>query len=156
MSDKTCDHTSVGMLVRDGNRLLLIERKKFPFGFAPPAGHVDSDPTYEVAARRELQEEAGLDAMTLELVLEKDKFNVCRRKGGTWHHWNVYNVTTKGELQRSEEETKQIGWFSIAEIQKLAERTEAYMQGKISDESWRRQPGIEPVWYEHLKDLKII
>jgi len=25
------------------DKLLLIERKKFPFGFAPPAGHVDGD-----------------------------------------------------------------------------------------------------------------
>jgi ADP-ribose pyrophosphatase YjhB (NUDIX family) len=156
MSDKVCDHTSVGMLVWDNNKLLLIERKKFPFGFAPPAGHVDGDPTYEVAAKRELREEAGLETVSLEPVLDKDKSNPCRRKDGTWHHWTVYNVTTKGELKRSEEETKQIGWFSVAEVQALAERTEGYLQGKISDEAWRQQPGLEPVWYEHLKDLKVL
>jgi len=156
MSDAPCDHTSVGMLVRDGDRLLLIERKKFPFGFAPPAGHVDDDPTYEAAAIRELSEEVGLEAVSLELVLEKDKPNHCRRKDGTWHHWNVYNVTTKGDIKRSEEETKQAGWFSITEVRELADRTQQYLQGKIPDEAWRQQPGLEPVWYEHLTDLKIL
>ena len=38
---KKCDHTSVGMLVWKNKKILLIERKKAPFGFAPPAGHVD-------------------------------------------------------------------------------------------------------------------
>lgn len=37
---KICDHTSVGMFVWRGGKLLLIERAKFPFGFAVPAGHL--------------------------------------------------------------------------------------------------------------------
>ena len=53
-----CDHTSVGILVWKEEKLLLIERKNFPFGFAPPAGHLDGD-TYEEAAKRELLEETG-------------------------------------------------------------------------------------------------
>jgi ADP-ribose pyrophosphatase YjhB (NUDIX family) len=156
VSDKTCDHTSVGMIVWDNGSLLLIERKKFPFGFAPPAGHVDGDGTYEIAAKRELHEEVGLSTVSLELVLEQDKRNSCRRKYGTWHHWKVYNVTTVGEIKRSKEEAKQAGWFSVAEVNELARRTENYLQGKISENSWRKRPGLEVVWYEHLKDLKIL
>ena len=57
---KKCDHTSVGMLVWKEDKLLLIERKKPPFGFALPAGHVDGDDSFEVAAKRELEEEVGL------------------------------------------------------------------------------------------------
>jgi len=156
MSDKTCDHTSVGMIVRDDDKLLLIERKKFPFGFAAPAGHVDGDSSYEVAAKRELREEVGLETISLELVLDKDKSNPCRRKGGTWHHWNVYNVDTKGEIERSAAETKQADWFTMSAVRKLADRTQAYLQGSVSEESWQSQPGLEPVWYEHFKDLKIL
>lgn len=144
------------MLVWNDSRLLLIERKKFPFGFAPPAGHVDDDPTYEVAAKRELQEEVGLDTISLKLVLEKDKPNHCRRKDGTWHHWKVYNVSTKGEVGRSEEETKQTNWFSATELRKLADRTQEYLQGNVSEASWQRRPGLELVWYEHFMDLKIL
>ena len=46
-----CDHTSVGILVWKDSKLLLIERKNFQFGFAPPAGHLDGD-FYEEAAKR--------------------------------------------------------------------------------------------------------
>lgn len=36
-----CNHTSAGVIVRQHDRLLLLERKKFPVGFACPAGHYD-------------------------------------------------------------------------------------------------------------------
>lgn len=87
--NKTCDHTSVGMLVRDGDLFLLIERATFPFGFALPAGHVDGDPSFEAAARRELREEVGLETATLKELLDKHMDNPCRREGGTWHHWKA-------------------------------------------------------------------
>ena len=55
-----CDNTSVGMIVRnDKDELLLIERKNEPYGFAPPAGHVDDHGSFEDAARAELEEEVG-------------------------------------------------------------------------------------------------
>jgi len=79
---KTCDHTSVGIIVRQGDKFLLIERMKFPFGFAPPAGHVDGDESFEIAARRELTEEVGLEAVSIKLLFEGRKENVCRRHDG--------------------------------------------------------------------------
>jgi ADP-ribose pyrophosphatase YjhB (NUDIX family) len=98
---KTCDHTSVGMLVwRDGN-LLLIERARFPVGFAVPAGHVDGDQTFEEAVRRELKEEVGLDATDVVLIKEGRKKNPCRREGGAWHYWKIYQVTVSGDISRS-------------------------------------------------------
>jgi len=106
---KKCDHTSVGMFVWNGDKLLLIERQKFPFGFAVPAGHVDGDATFEEAAIRELGEEVGLVATDLKLILDVRKDNPCRREDGTWHHWKLYRVDASGELSRSLEETKQAG-----------------------------------------------
>lgn len=78
---KICDHTSVGMFVYKGDKLLLIERKKFPFGFAVPAGHVDNDHDFETAALRELKEEVGLDGVTLTKIYEGRRDNPCRREG---------------------------------------------------------------------------
>ncbi len=40
---KICDNKVVGIIVLRDNKMLLIERKKFPFGFAPPAGHLDDN-----------------------------------------------------------------------------------------------------------------
>ena len=85
--NKVCDHTSVGILVFHEKQLLLIDRKKPPFGLAAPAGHVDAhgseseseETQYLAAAKAELQEEAGLKAKAtdLKLVAEGRKDNHC-------------------------------------------------------------------------------
>ncbi len=138
---KESDHTSVGMLVWLEGKLLLIERAKPPWGFAPPAGHVDGDPSYEDAARRELQEEVGLTATTLRLVGEGRKENQCRRQGGSWHQWKIFATTAEGTASGSIVETKQDRWCTPDELHGLAERTRAYQTGKISEERWRRSRG---------------
>lgn len=156
MPNKKCDHTSVGIHVWRNGKLLLIERKKFPFGFAPPAGHVDKRSSYEKAAMEELFEEVGLQVASLKKIFEGRKDNPCRRPGGTWHHWKIYNAEVKGEVKRSLNETKQAGWYSKKEIEKLARRTKEYLSGQISENNWQRSPGIEPVWYEWMEKLEII
>ncbi len=155
-SSKKCDHTSVGMHIWRDNKLLLIERRKYPFGFAPPAGHIDESSSFETAAKRELEEETGLRVKSLKLIREGKKDNPCRRDGGTWHYWKIYNVEAEGEVQRSLEETKQTGWYSKKEIENLAKRTKEYLSGEISEDEWQKSPGLEPVWYKWMKDLKII
>lgn len=153
---KKCDHTSVGMIVRQGNKILLIERMKYPFGFAPPAGHVDGDPSFEIAAKRELEEEVGLKVTNLQLIFEGRKENACRRPGGTWHEWKIYEVEVEGDVKRSEDETKQAGWYTRQEIEKLAERTKRYLAGKISDEEWQANPGLETFWFKWREELNVL
>jgi len=153
---KQCDHKSVGMLVWKEDRLLLIERKKPPFGFAPPAGHVDEDDSFEVAAKRELEEEVGLKVKNINLLIEGRKENPCRREDGNWHYWKIYEVKTEGDVKRSQEETKQAGSYSKEKIKELAKRTEDYIKGEIKEEEWEKSPGIVPVWYEWLKELEVI
>ncbi|MBI2600908.1 NUDIX hydrolase [Candidatus Daviesbacteria bacterium] len=158
MSSKVekCDHASVGMFVWRDDHLLLIERKEFPFGFAPPAGHVDNHGSYEKAAENELKEEVGLRSVSLSLMIEGCKENICRRPGGTWHHWRIYRVEAQGNIQRSRTETRRAGWYSLEEIKSLSDKTVQYLNGGISNENWRMDPGIETVWYEWFRELKII
>ena len=151
-----CDHTSVGMLVWQNDQLLLIERKIPPFGFAPPAGHVDGDDSFETAAKRELQEEVGLDTVSLKLLIEGKKDNVCSRQDGGWHNWKIYQMETSGDINRSEEETKQAGFYDKNSLLALAQKTEQYWRGEIKQTDWETSPGLEPAWYEWLKELKII
>ncbi len=131
--DKTCDHASVGMFVWKEGKLLLIERKKFPPGFAVPAGHVDDDTSYESAAKRELLEEVGLTATKLELIFEGRKENPCRRKDGTWHQWKLYKVEATGELKPSESETKQAGWYTLEEVTMMKDKLEPVIQELFKD-----------------------
>lgn len=144
------------MFVWKEGKLLLIERAKFPFGFAVPAGHIDGDGTFEESAVRELKEEVGLETLSLKLILEERKENKCRREGGTWHYWKVYQVEVSGDLKRSVDETKRAVWCTVGEIKGLANKTEKYLNKEISDEDWNYDPGLEMVMYEFLKELKII
>jgi len=153
---KKCDNKSVGMLVwRDGT-LLLIERRKPPFGFAPPAGHVDGDNSFEESAERELKEEVGLEAQNIKLLIEGRKENPCRREGGNWHYWKIYQVEASGEIKRSEDETKQAIFYKKNDLLLLANKTEKYLDGSIEQDDWEKSPGLEPIWYKWLKELKII
>ncbi len=149
-----CNHTSVGILVWKDNKLLLIERKNFPFGFAPPAGHLDSD-SYEEAAKRELKEEVGLEATDLKLLYEGKAENICRREGDGWHYWKIYEATVKGRVNRSLDETKRVGWYSREEIKNLANKTKAYLEGRIGENKWQESPGIETIWLDWFNKLKI-
>ena len=144
------------MYVWENDRLLLIERRKGTLGFAPPAGHVDGDPTFETAASRELYEEVGLTVISLECIGEGRKNNPCRRIDGTWHYWKMYTVAANGKLKRSEDETKQAGYYSRAQVAALAMRTEQYLRGEIPEASWEALPGLEPVAYEWLQDLELL
>ncbi len=156
---KRCDHTSVGMMVWRNSKLLLIERRRPPFGFAPPAGHVDGDVSangeisFETAAVRELEEEVGLTTKRLCLLIEGRKDNRCRRRGGSWHYWRIYRVFAGGEVRRSKVETKQAGWYDRDQLISLAKRTKAYLAGEVPEDSWREHPGLEPVWLEWLTKL---
>lgn len=153
---KICDHTSVGMLIYKDDKILLIERAKFPVGFAMPAGHVDSDLTYEESAKRELKEEVGLETKELKLIAEGRKENKCRRDDGSWHYWKIYKIVTTGDIDRSKDETKQAGWYTIGQIKELGGKTEKYNSKEIKEEEWEKNPGLEPVMYEWFKELKII
>ncbi len=144
------------MIVWRGDQLLLIERGRPPYGFAPPAGHVDGDLSFEEAAKRELFEEVGLTVLELKLLIEGRKENKCRREGGDFHYWKVFEVKTAGEIKRSEDETKQATFVSKEELIRLAERTEKYLKKEITAAEWEKSPGIEPVWREWFMALNII
>lgn len=132
-----CNNTSVGVLVERDGKLLLLERKNIPLGYAPPAGHVKDGETYEEAAVRELQEEVGLQAQNLSLVIEGRKEFGCKH-GSTWHYWKLYKADVNGEIKKNDDEAKQVGWFTTEEIKKL------------------QNPGLDPVMGVWFKELGII
>jgi ADP-ribose pyrophosphatase YjhB (NUDIX family) len=151
-----CNNTSVGVIVArdDPLRLLLIERRQFPYGFAPPAGHVDPGEDYPDAAVRELREEVGLVATDLWMVLRTRRDNRCRRPGGCHHEWQVYGATALGIPMRGDRgEVLSLLWADKGTLHALAAVTRHYLAGGISEDDWRRSPGLEPVWLDMLGEL---
>ena len=165
--DKVCDHKSVGVLVKKDGLILIIERKKFPAGFALPAGHLDGD-AFEAGARRELREETGIEAPRIEHLFSIELPNPCRRTGGTHHQWQVFRAAEwQGELKRAKDETKSAEWAGPERLKGLALRTEEFAKkhnialsdlsaltpALSQDPEWQSTPGLEPVWYLFLKRL---
>ncbi len=57
---------TVDIIIRIGDRIVLIERRNEPFGWALPGGFVDYGESLESAALREAKEETGLDLDNLQ------------------------------------------------------------------------------------------
>lgn len=169
---KPCDNKSVGILVRNHGKLLLIERKQYNFGFAIPAGHCDSDNPL-TAAKKELSEEVGLTTHALEERLRMRLQNPCLKRGGLHHEWFIFEaVDWNGELLPSQEETKSFLWADRAAIAALAEKLREFAaQHEIpldteclpqlvtvtnEDPAWQKQPGLEPPMYFLFQKLGIL
>lgn len=156
-----CDGNSAGVLVFDAHgRVLLGERAKPPSGIAPPCGHVtDTDPhrTHRQAACDETWEEYGLTVHpeNLKRVYSRWQPNRCgaaipAAHGG--HRWEVYRTDQwTGAVVFAPDEVSGYGWYTLDQVQRLADRTIAYAHGRIPDRDWQANPGLEPVWVDILQ-----
>jgi len=57
---------TVDIIIEIGEKIVLIERKNPPYGWALPGGFVDYGESYETAALREAEEETGLKVTDLQ------------------------------------------------------------------------------------------
>lgn len=151
-----CNNTSVGVLVVRDGRLLLVERKRVPYGWAPPSGHVEDGESYPDAAQRELREETGLLATRLIRRLRQRHENQCRRPGGLVHYWEVYEAIAIGEPAFCEEEVSSHQWATQAELGELADITRDRLATDAGPGEWEQLPGLEPVWLDMLDSLGMV
>lgn len=171
---KLCDNKSVGIMIEDERgRQAIIFRKNYPQAYSPIAGHVDGLTPRE-AALKEAVEEGGLTLSRFVLVMEERIENPCKRDGGIYHDWTIFDVYEwLGEFHASSD-AKEAVWFEPAAMQRIAKRTE-YFMGKFgiphadvsrltraifgdpqkpqTDAEWEKEPGLEPVWYYIFKKL---
>lgn len=128
-------HYSVGAVIVENGRYLLIDRRSPPFGFAGVAGHIDEGETSEEALKREIKEESGLDVFDKKMLFEEEiPWNWCSKGVGV-HHWYLFGCDVAGTIKKNIEETKSIGWFTLEQIKELK---------------------LEPVWEYWFKKLHLI
>lgn len=150
-----CDHKSVGVVItNEKNEILLLDRARFPFGLAPPAGHVDEHGSLEQTAIDETSEEVGLVVSDLqEVISERRVDNVCRRLGGDHHIWSVFlSRQFTGEVTPNIDETKGATWHSLEELQILADSTrqQRTVEHKVGAQV------LEPIWLGFFTELGLV
>jgi 8-oxo-dGTP pyrophosphatase MutT (NUDIX family) len=149
-----CDNTSVGVILQnEHDDVLLLNRARFPFGMAAPAGHIDEHGSPEQAAVTEVFEEVGLIVPQESLIKVIDArriANQCRRINGDHHDWTVYmSRTFSGDLNPSVAETKGAAWISLHALRRLA-------AVRNVDRSEPGAQALEPVWRDFFAELHLI
>lgn len=94
MTNKISDdfyESAGGFVVRDG--LLLLVRKTNPPEMRMPKGHVETDESYEAAARREVTEETGYAGLRTLASLGKQSVEFDRYGRWTRRHEYAYLMT---------------------------------------------------------------
>ncbi len=155
---KKCDHHAVGIIARNEEKILMIQRRGEPYGFGIPARHLDND-NYPKACVKEFREITGLRVVgapkPVPLPELSRRDNKCER-GGDYHFWQIFEVQWEGELAPNTERAIGVGWISIDQIKSMGEKTKKYLDGEVPDGNWMIYPGLEPLWYKFFKELKII
>lgn len=100
----------VRVLALDGDRVLLI-RHTYQSGWFLPGGGVKRGETLEAAARRELHEETGLSAESLDLA---GLFTGTSE--GKTDHVAVYRTAIAGQPHSRSPEVAEARWFSMAAL----------------------------------------
>jgi len=114
-------HISVGIIIKDDSgKILMIDRKVYPYGWGCPAGHADKEETPEMAIKREAKEEVGLKIKDVKLLYEEYiPWNECV-KGERGHYWYVYTALDwKGKEIRNKREVKDLQWIPLHQIKNL-------------------------------------
>ena len=131
-------------------KVLLIQRKLAPFqhAWALPGGFVRVDETIDAAARRELQEEAGVTDVYLEQLytfgdpLDRDP----RERVVTVAYYALAKLSD--HRIRAATDAMGVGWFSLDDLPKLAFDHDSILQ--LAHERLRGKVRYAPIGFELL------
>ena len=107
---------TVDIIIEYKGKIVLIERKHEPFGWAIPGGHVDYGESLEQAAVREAKEETSLD---VKLVKQFHTYSDPARDPRNHKISTVYIAKGKGKL-RAKSDAKNVKLFTKENLPKLA------------------------------------
>lgn len=109
-------HRSVGAVIRNNqDKILMLDRKNPPYGWACPAGHLDENEKPEEALIREVKEETNIEVKNYNLILhEFIDWNECKSKV-RGHDYFVYEVVDWTGKPRNNSESKGMQWLNESE-----------------------------------------
>jgi 8-oxo-dGTP pyrophosphatase MutT (NUDIX family) len=101
-----------------GPTFLLVRARRFPFDWVLPKGHIEREETPEQTARREVSEEAGVDA-EIESPVGDLAFTVRGRR----IHVRYFAMRYVDEVPAAEE--REVRWSPLEECEQLLEFEDA-------------------------------
>lgn len=142
--EKLCSNKAVGMItsLRDKKDKFLLIKRTGAEMFSIVTGHVDNDPDFETAAKRELKEEVGLEVVEMALKIEGKYASPCTRKEGAEHYWRIYRVMASGRVSCDEQEIEGYFWATWDNIAELIEKTDR-----------KEKFGLDPIWCRFFRYL---
>lgn len=151
------DNLVIGVLVwNEEDRLFLLEKSAYPWGYTPPAIIIDKDDDPEKSAYNLLQE-LNLKVHSLEIAADDRETNQEHELDSTYYQWVVYEAKFAGNLEElAETEGPSTGWFTHEALQQLADRTKRYYEDQLSDDAWEARPGLDTAWHDRLVGLGVI
>lgn len=134
-------HRIAYVIVEDESGRVLLQRRSANMELYPnrwddsAAGHVDEGDTYESAAEREVEEELGLPAVTLEEITTiRTNEEYEGRKLNRFNRLFRARIPADAQLHIAEDEVGEVRWFTLDEARQLMkEHPEQFTPGLISN-----------------------
>ena len=98
------------------NKIVLIERKFEPFGWALPGGFVDYGESLENAAMRECKEETSLD---VELICQFQTYSNPKRDTRKHTISTVFIAQMKGGILKAQDDAVDADWLNLDHLPNL-------------------------------------
>jgi 8-oxo-dGTP diphosphatase len=106
--------TTDAIIVGPDGRIVLIDRKNEPFGWALPGGFIEEGEEYGAACRREAKEETSL---TVELVAQLFTYSDPKRDPRQHTASTVYACRVPAGVDpKAADDAKDARWFAESEI----------------------------------------
>jgi 8-oxo-dGTP diphosphatase len=106
---------TVDAIVEYKGKIVLIERKNPPYGWALPGGFVDVGETVEAAVKREMMEEINVE------LLDLKQFHVYSdpKRDPRWHTVSLIFTATCNTEPKAGDDAKNAALFTKEEIMKM-------------------------------------
>lgn len=111
-------HSSAGLfLVNEKKEILLFLRRKYPYLYTIPAGHLTISEDPKEAAIRETREEVGILVPAAQLLFEGLVYGDKCLGGADIHFWHLYmtHVEDTSTITLNDEGSKW-GWFPLSAL----------------------------------------
>ena len=133
----------IRVMIFNENKVLLQKRSSSAYHFpnvweTTASGHVDEEETYEIAAKRELDEEVGIKGIPLQSIAHyyrEETYKNCLLKSFE----TIFIGDHNGSFTIDEHEVSEAKWFSVSALEKMMKnKPEEFTPGLISDwKEWK-------------------